>query len=82
MSQDPETIAADIEAQREQLAQTLDQIGAKLDVKQRAKEGARRTVDRATDADGRPRPEVVAASVGVLSAVAVVLVLATWWRRR
>ena len=33
--QDPDTIAADIEAQREQLAHTLDQIGAKLDVKER-----------------------------------------------
>lgn len=66
-SRTPEQIEAEIEEQRAQLAVTLDQLTAKLDVK------ARMTTD-----SGRPRPEVLAAA-GSLVAMAVALV---WWRRR
>jgi flagellin-like hook-associated protein FlgL len=37
MSQTPEEIQADIERQREQLAETVDQLGHKLDVKAQTK---------------------------------------------
>lgn len=63
----PEQIEAEIEEQRAQLAATVDQLGAKFDVK------ARMTTD-----SGKPRPEVLAAA-GSLVAMAVALV---WWRRR
>jgi MYXO-CTERM domain-containing protein len=47
-------------------------------VKAQAKERAQRAADRATTDAGRPRPELVAAAVGLV-AVAGLLV---WWRRR
>ena len=62
----PEQIEAEIEAQRVQLAATVDQLTDKLDVK------ARMTTD-----SGRPRPEVLAAA-GSLVAMAIAVV---WWRR-
>lgn len=65
----PERIEAEIEAQRAQLAGTVDQLAAMLDVKSRAREKV---------ASVKDRPEVVAAT-GSLVAMAVVLLL---WRRR
>ena len=77
-NQTPEQIQAEIEAQREQLADTVDQLSAKLDVKSRAQRKAADLKDRATTDAGNPRPEVLGA-VGSLLAMTVVLV---WWRRR
>lgn len=63
----PEQIEAEIEAQRQQLAATVDELTHKLDVK-----------DRMTTDSGRPRPEVLAvAGAALVAVVAVVL-----WRRR
>jgi hypothetical protein len=74
----PEDIQADIERQREHLAQTVDQLGHKLDVKAQAKEKVADVRDRATTDDGKPRPEVL----GVAAAVVIGLGLVIWLRRR
>jgi hypothetical protein len=71
-------IEADIEAQREHLADTVDQLAHKLDVKAQAKERASQVKDRATTDAGRPRPELVGALVGLV----LVAGLVVWWRRR
>jgi len=88
-SQTPEEIQADIEQQRERLADTVDALSAKLDVKAQAKakvEDAKATTsakvadikDRATTDTGRPRSELM-----VFGAVAVVVAVGiVWWRRR
>lgn len=74
----PGQIEADIERQRDQLAETVDQLTHKLDVKTQAKAKAAELQDRATTDDGRPRPELVAAGVSVLLLIGVLV----WWRRR
>ena len=74
----PEQIEAEIARQREQLAGTVDQLAAKLDVKARARARIHTLQQRTTDESGNPRPEVLAAA-GSLLAMAVVLVV---WRIR
>lgn len=74
----PEEIESDVARQREQLAGTVDQLAAKLDVKARAQARVHTLQDRATTDTGSPRPEVLAAA-GSLVAMAVVLLL---WRAR
>lgn len=76
--QTPEEIEAEIVQQREQLAETVDDLTAKLDVKAHAQHAVADLKDSATTDSGRPRPEVLAAA-GSLVAMAVVLLL---WRRR
>jgi Protein of unknown function (DUF3618) len=71
-------LEAEIEAQRDHLADTVDQLSHKLDVKAQAKERAADIKDRATTESGKPRPELLAAGAGVL----VLLGLLFWWRRR
>ncbi len=63
----PEQIEAEIETQRAELAATVDQLSAKLDVK-----------ERLTTDSGKPRPQVLAAA----GSVAVLAVALVWWRRR
>lgn len=77
-SRTPEQIEAEIEAQRAQLAGTIDELAAKLDVKSQAKEKVASLKDSATTDSGTPRTEVLAA-VASLVAMGVVLLL---WRRR
>lgn len=74
----PEELEAEIAVQREQLAGTVDELAAKLDVKSQAQQKVASLKDSATTDDGRPRNEVLAAA-GSLVAMAVVLLL---WRRR
>lgn len=74
----PEELEAEIVLQREQLAGTVDDLAAKLDVKSHARHAVADLKDSATTDSGRPRPEVLAAA-GSLVAMAVVLLL---WRRR
>jgi len=77
-SQTPEQLEAEIAVQREQLAETVDQLAARLDVKSQAQQKVAAIKESATTDTGRPRTEVLAAA-GSLVAMAVVLVL---WRRR
>jgi hypothetical protein len=72
----PEEIEADIARQREELAATVTQLHARLDVKARARARAAELRARATTPDGKPRPELAAAAVALV--VVTVLVL---WRR-
>ena len=87
--QTPEELEADIERQREQLATTVDQLTAKLDVKSHAqakvadvKSQAKVKVvevkEAATTEDGKPRPEVLAVAGAIVGAA----LLFIWWRRR
>ena len=74
------TIAArerEVERNREQLAQTVDALHARLDVKTRAKARLQETKNRATTSSGRPRPVVVAGAAAALAAVVALI----WWRR-
>ena len=70
-------IEADIERQRDELAATVTELQARLDVKARAKGKAEELKQRATTDSGKPRPELAAAAVAVVALVGVVL-----WRRR
>lgn len=63
----PEQIEADIAAQRAHLADTIDQLTHKLDVKAQAKARLDRVV-----------PQKVAVAVGTLLAVTALV----WWARR
>jgi hypothetical protein len=74
----PQQLAAEIAVQREQLAHTVDELAAKLDVKSQARRKVADLKDSATTESGAPRPEVLAAA-GSLLAMTVVLLL---WRRR
>jgi MYXO-CTERM domain-containing protein len=70
----PEEIEADIARQREQLAGTVNELQARLDVKTRAKAKAGELKDRATTADGKPTPQVIGgAAVALLAVVGLVL---------
>jgi hypothetical protein len=71
-------IEADIERQRDHLADTVDQLSHKLDVQAQAQERAAHLQDRATTDSGKPRPELVAGAVALVALVAGIV----WWRRR
>jgi ribosome-binding protein aMBF1 (putative translation factor) len=89
MSQTPEDIQADIERQREQLAQTVDQLGQKLDVKANTKAKVEdvkaqtqakvaEVKDLGTTDDGKPRREVLGAAAALVLGVGLLI----WLRRR
>jgi len=75
----PEEIEAEIAAKRENLAETIDALTHKLDVKSQAKAKAADVRDRATTDSGKPRPELLAGA-GVL--VVVVVGVLVWRHRR
>ena len=73
----PEQIQADIERQRAQLADTVDQLSHKLDVKSQGKAKAAELKDRATPDSGAGAPEIIGAAAGL----AVGLVVLPWSNR-
>jgi hypothetical protein len=78
VSNDPAAIEADIVRQREELARTVDALSAKLDVKARAEHKVADLKDAATTDEGRPRPAVVLAAVGLVGGITLLV----WWRHR
>jgi len=76
---DPDAIQADIEATREQLGRTVDELSARLDVPARAKESAARAKDTAVETYRESPPLVIG---GALSLAVLVLGLVIVRRKR
>jgi hypothetical protein len=76
---DPDQIKAEIDATREQLARTVDELSARLDVPARAKERALRTKDTAVETYRESPPIVIG---GALALVGVVVGLMIVRRKR
>ncbi|MGZ4455986.1 MAG: DUF3618 domain-containing protein [Nocardioides sp.] len=74
----PDEIREEIERTRDDLADTVDALHAKIDVKSRAQDKAAELKDRATTDAGKPRPAVLGGLVAVLVTGAALV----WWRRR
>jgi len=75
---DPEEIRSEIERTRAELADTVDALHSKLDVKAHAKARIAQLKETATTDSGRPRSEVLVGAVGAVALVAGLV----WWRRR
>ena len=82
----PAQVERDIEARRQRLAGSIDALVERVNprnVAQRKADEVRARVDdvrsRVTDADGKPRPELLGAAAGAVVVVVVLVVLA---RRR
>jgi|1186.fasta_scaffold00412_7 hypothetical protein len=84
-------LEADIARTRAELAATVDQLTAKLDVKTRVRHRVTEAKDAATvqvqsarrrlvGSDGKPRPSVLGVGGGVLAAVAAVVLVKLWQR--
>jgi ElaB/YqjD/DUF883 family membrane-anchored ribosome-binding protein len=71
---DPDQIKAEIDATREQLGRTVDELSARLDVPARARESAARAKDTAVETY-RERPPLVIAGAVALVGLAVGLVI-------
>ncbi len=69
-----DALQADIEQTREELADTVDDLAAKFDVKSRLH-------DATMEPDGRPKPVVMAIGGGVLALVAALVAVRIWSRR-
>ena len=74
---DPDAIKAEIEATREQLGRTVDELSHRLDVPERAKEGAFRARDTAVETYRESPPAVIGAGAGVVALLGLLV-----WRRR
>ena len=66
---DPDQIKAEIDATREQLARTVDELSARLDVPARAKERALRTKDTAVETYRESPPIVIGGAVALVGLV-------------
>jgi hypothetical protein len=78
-SPDPDQLKAEIDATREQLARTVDELSARLDVPARTKERAARARDTAVETYRESPPIVIG---GSLALVALVLGLVVLRRQR
>jgi ElaB/YqjD/DUF883 family membrane-anchored ribosome-binding protein len=72
---DPEQIKAEIEATREQLSRTVDELGARLDVPARAKESAARAKDTAVETYRESPPLVIGGAVALVGLVVGLVIL-------
>jgi ElaB/YqjD/DUF883 family membrane-anchored ribosome-binding protein len=73
---DPDAIKAEIEATREQLGRTVDELSHRLDVPERAKEGAYRARDTAVETYRENPPAVIGAGAGGAALLGLLV-----WRR-
>jgi len=76
---DAEAIKADIDATREQLSRTVDELAARLDVPSRAKERVLRSRDTAVETYRENPPAVLGAAAAL---VAVVVGIVIWRKKR
>jgi hypothetical protein len=76
-SADPDQIRAEIEATREELGRTVDELAARLDVPSRARENALRARDTVVETYRESPPAVLGAAVALVALVVGVVV----WRR-
>jgi ElaB/YqjD/DUF883 family membrane-anchored ribosome-binding protein len=72
---DPEQIKAEIEATRAQLAETVDELSARLDVPARARERAARAKDTAVETYRESPPAVIGAALAIAGVVLGLVVL-------
>jgi hypothetical protein len=75
---DPDAIKAEIEATREQLGRTVEELSHRLDVPARAKERAYRARDTAVETYRESPPAVLGAGVALAALVGAVII----WRRK
>jgi ElaB/YqjD/DUF883 family membrane-anchored ribosome-binding protein len=72
---DPDQIKAEIEATREQLSRTVDELSARLDVPARAKERALRTKDTAVETYRESPPLVIGGALALAGLVVGLVIL-------
>ena len=72
---DPDQIKAEIEATREQLSRTVDELSARLDVPARAKERVLRTKDTAVETYRESPPLVIGGAVALAGLVVGLVIL-------
>lgn len=76
-----EILEADIARQRDELAQTVSDLQARLDVKTRAQDKVHELKERATTDTGKPRPAVAAGAVAGAGLIAGAVTLEVRRRR-
>jgi ElaB/YqjD/DUF883 family membrane-anchored ribosome-binding protein len=72
---DPDVIKAEIDATREQLGRTVDELSARLDVPARAKESAYRARDTAVETYRESPPLVIGGAVALVGLVVGLVIL-------
>ena len=72
---DPDQIKAEIDATREQLGRTVDELSARLDVPARAKESALRARDTAVETYRESPPLVIGGALALVGLVVGLVVL-------
>ncbi|TFV65236.1 UNVERIFIED_ORG: DUF3618 domain-containing protein [Bacillus sp. AZ43] len=74
-SPDPDRLEAEIEATREHLSRTVDELGARLDVPARAREKAFRARDTAVETYRESPPAVIGAALALAGLVAGIMIV-------